>query len=190
MKKIILILIILLVIVFFAPSGYLPFKERVDGFKNLAREKIDEVWSAVTKPAGDIDRMVDKIENTASSSPLGLYAVDAAKKLNLIRVFSPLPGARVTSPLTVTGEARGNWYFEASFPVKLLDSRGQILAQKPAAANPPAGGDWMTENFVPFSVALDFQKPTTATGTLVLEKDNPSGLQENADSLNMPVKFE
>jgi len=185
MKQIILILIILLVIVFLAPSSYLPFKERIDGVKDVVRGKISEIWSAVTKPAGDIDRLVEKIENAASSSVLAAYAVDAAKKANLIRVFSPLPGARVTSPLKVTGEARGNWYFEASFPVKLLDANGNLLAVKPAQA----GGDWMTENFVPFSVVLDFQKPSTASGTLVLEKDNPSGLPENDDSLRVPIRF-
>ncbi len=40
-------------------------------------------------------------------------------------------GSKVASPLTVTGKARG-WYFEASFPVKLLDANGIVLAQGPA----------------------------------------------------------
>ena len=52
-----------------------------------------------------------------------------------------------------------------------------------------AQSDWMTEEFVPFKAMLEFSAPTTATGTLVLEKDNPSGLPENADSLIVPVKF-
>jgi hypothetical protein len=48
-------------------------------------------------------------------------------------VNSPAPYARVTSPLTVTGVARG-WYFEGSFPAKLVGADGQVIAQAPAQA--------------------------------------------------------
>jgi hypothetical protein len=101
-----------------------------------------------------------------------------------ISLSSPAPDATVTSPLVVTGEARGSWYFEASFPVRLLDSNGNELAVAPAQAQ----GDWMTTDFVPFSVTLTFTT-TDTSGTLVLEKDNPSGLPENADSISIPVQF-
>jgi len=60
-----------------------------------------------------------------------------------------------------------------------------VLGQIPAQAQ----GDWMTENFVPFAATLDFTTPTTATGSLILEKDNPSGLPENDKQLTIPVKF-
>ncbi|KKW14205.1 MAG: hypothetical protein UY54_C0021G0003 [Parcubacteria group bacterium GW2011_GWA2_50_10b] len=103
----------------------------------------------------------------------------------LIRVDSPLPNAVVTSPVTVSGEARGNWYFEASFPIKLLDANGRLLAQAPAQAQ----GEWMTTEFVPFRLSLPFATSTTATGILVLEKDNPSGLPENAAEVRIPVRF-
>ena len=103
-----------------------------------------------------------------------------------IRVTSPQAGEAVTSPLVVTGEARGPWYFEASFPVKLLDADGKVLAAEPAQAQ----GDWMTDQFVPFRVSLTFQVPPAATaGTLVLEKDNPSGLPQNADEIRLPITF-
>lgn len=57
-----------------------------------------------------------------------------------IIVDSPAPNAVISSPLTVTGTARGTWYFEASFPVRLLDDLGNELAVAPAQAQ----GDWMT----------------------------------------------
>ncbi len=104
---------------------------------------------------------------------------------DLIHVTTPVTNAQVASPLIVTGEARGNWYFEASFPVVLLDATGKEIARAPAQAQ----GDWMTTDFVPFSVTLTFAKPTTATGTLVLKKDNPSGLPEHDDSVSIPVRF-
>ncbi|MBX4216124.1 Gmad2 immunoglobulin-like domain-containing protein [Candidatus Parcubacteria bacterium] len=102
-----------------------------------------------------------------------------------IKVSSPLPNALVKSPLTVTGEARGTWYFEASFPVRLLDANGKELAVIPAQAT----SDWMTTEFVPFKATLIFALPSTAEGTLILEKDNPSGLPENDDSISIPVRF-
>lgn len=102
-----------------------------------------------------------------------------------IIVESHEAGDTVTSPLTVTGQARGGWYFEASFPVKLRDANGNQIAIAPAQAQ----GDWMTSNFVPFSVTLTFAPPLTATGMLVLERDNPSGLPENDESISIPVTF-
>jgi hypothetical protein len=104
---------------------------------------------------------------------------------SMIRVTSPLPNASVRSPLTITGEARGGWYFEASFPVKILDANGKVLGQHYAEAQ----GEWMTNNFVPFRSTLTFSTPTTETGTLVLEKDNPSGLPENAAEIRIPIRF-
>ncbi|MFA5413413.1 MAG: Gmad2 immunoglobulin-like domain-containing protein [Patescibacteria group bacterium] len=113
------------------------------------------------------------------------YIGNELEKTDLIRIDAPRPNAIITSPLEITGEARGTWYFEASFPVKLFDANGVQLAAIPAQAQ----GEWMTENFVPFKATLEFAAPTTATGTLVLEKDNPSGLPEHADSLIVPIKF-
>ncbi len=103
----------------------------------------------------------------------------------MIQVSAPHANTTVTSPLTVTGQARGTWYFEASFPVRLLDGNGNEIAITPAQAQ----GDWMTEDFVPFSATLTFTKPSTPTGTLVLEKDNPSGMPENAAEVRIPVEF-
>jgi len=102
-----------------------------------------------------------------------------------LKLEFPLPGEVITSPLTVKGEARGTWYFEASFPVKILDASGNVLGVVPAQAK----SDWMTNEFVPFEVTLSFITPATIMGTLVLEKDNPSGLPQFADSVSIPIRF-
>jgi len=106
-------------------------------------------------------------------------------KSDLIRLSAPRPGATVTSPLTITGEARGNWYFEASFPVHITDANGNELGVVPAQAE----GEWMTTEFVPFKARLVFSEPTTETGFLILKKDNPSGLPEHDDELKIPISF-
>ena len=104
---------------------------------------------------------------------------------DLIRVTVPLPNVFVQSPLVVKGEARGNWYFEASFPVKVFDSNGKQLGVVAAQAQ----GDWMTTSLVPFQATLTFDAPTTETGTIVFQKDNPSGLPANDASVSIPVYF-
>lgn len=103
-----------------------------------------------------------------------------------IRLTTPLAGASVRSPLEIAGEARGSWFFEASFPVTLLDANGGVLARRPAQAR----GEWMTEEFVPFDAELTFTQPTTSTGTLVLAKDNPSGLAEHDAEVRIAVRFD
>jgi hypothetical protein len=102
-----------------------------------------------------------------------------------IKLDAPGSDQIVQSPLTVTGSARGNWYFEASFPVQLQDADGNVIASTPAKAQ----GDWMTTDFVPFTATLEFTAPATDTGFLVLKKDNPSGLPANDQELKVPVKF-
>lgn len=103
----------------------------------------------------------------------------------MIRVITPEPNALIASPLRVTGEARGPWYFEASFPVKIVDANGKILGERYAEAQ----GEWMTTEFVPFRGTIIFSTSTTATGYVIFEKDNPSGLPENAAEFRVPVRF-
>jgi hypothetical protein len=53
-----------------------------------------------------------------------------------------------------------------------------------------AQGDWMTEDFVPFKA--DIKVPDTFGGnaTLILTKDNPSGLPEHDASISFPITIE
>jgi hypothetical protein len=103
-----------------------------------------------------------------------------------LQVTAPYPYREITSPLTITGQARGTWFFEASFPVVLTDWDGKIIAQGIATAK----SDWMTENFVPFEAKLEFTKPVyNNRGTLILKKDNPSGLPQYDQAYEIPVVF-
>jgi len=108
------------------------------------------------------------------------------EKLDLIVVDDPQLNQPVVSPLIIKGKARGSWFFEAVFPVKLLDSNGNLLAVGFAQAK----GEWMIEDFVLFESTLQFTSPTSESGVLILEKDNPSGLPENFDQLIVPVLFQ
>lgn len=103
----------------------------------------------------------------------------------MVELTSPLP-SQFVSPVTLTGRARGPWYFEASFPIELRDSNNAVIVTAIAQAQ----GDWMTENWVPFTATLSFPaQPIGSTGSLVLKKDNPSGEPQNDASLVIPVQF-
>ncbi len=118
-------------------------------------------------------------------TPDGRSFTDEVVSNSEVVIDSPAFGATVTSPLTVTGKARGNWFFEANIPVTLKDGNGKVLAQVGAQAQ----GEWMTTDFVNFSTVLNFAEPETEMGVLVIEKDNPSGLPENAGKYEIPVSF-
>lgn len=105
--------------------------------------------------------------------------------LDQIKVTKPEPNQIVESPIIIEGEARGSWFFEGVFPIMLLDSNRNAIARHFAQAQ----DEWMTEDFVPFKAQIEFEKPATDTGVLVLEKDNPSGLSENDAKIEIPVRF-
>ena len=114
--------------------------------------------------------------------------IDELDKSNLIRLDNPRPNQIIQSPLTSKGEARGYWFFEASFPVILTNWDGLIIAQGIATAK----GEWMTTEFVPFEATLQFivdRNTYSNRGFLILRKDNPSGLPEHDDALEIPIVF-
>lgn len=107
------------------------------------------------------------------------------QKDDLIRVTSMKNNQVVDGSFTVTGEARGQWYFEGSFPVRIEDANGKVLGKVVAQAK----GEWTTTEYVPFEVFVIFDKYQTSTGYIIFEKDNPSGLPENANELRVPIVF-
>lgn len=103
-----------------------------------------------------------------------------------VHVVAPVENAVIASPAVILGTVTGGgWFFEASFPVKVLDGDGTVLGQGPAQAQ----GDWMSIGTVPFGASISFTRPNYATGTIVFAKDNPSGAPQNAESFSIPVRF-
>ncbi len=107
------------------------------------------------------------------------------EKDDLIRISEPRPNSVVTSPFKISGMARGSWFSEGSFPVRIVDGNGEILAR--GVAETKSRG--LTKEFFSFAGELSFSTPTTTTGMLFLDKDSPSGLPEYADTLWVPIRF-
>lgn len=109
-------------------------------------------------------------------------------KADLIVMDTPVRDSVVVSPITITGKARGTWFFEASFPITIVDWDGRIIGEGHAEAQ----SDWMTTEFVPFIANVTFAVPENTPyrrGAIILRKDNPSGLPQNDDALEIPVRF-
>ncbi len=141
-----------------------------------------------------VGRTAPKCEFVCPPAPAIPADVQASldAKADLIVVESLMPGSVVTNGMTVTGKARGNWFFEASFPVSIVNWDGRIIAQSIATAN----GEWMTTEFVPFAATLNFESPYKEgdpdfmkRGAIIIQKDNPSGLPENDDAIEIPITF-
>ncbi len=93
----------------------------------------------------------------------------AASIGDLAIVDAPVAGARLTSPLTITGTAPGNWYFENQFPVRLVDAQGAVLAEGPATPRV----SWTDPGDKQFDATLTFSVTQDTPATLVLEEDMP-----------------
>ena len=90
----------------------------------------------------------------------------------------------VSNPIKIEGKARGGWFFEATFPIQLIDTNGNIIASTTARAE----SDWMTTDFVSFSAVLEYaNSTTTGRALIVLSKDNPSDNPEFDQSIFIPV---
>lgn len=122
---------------------------------------------------------------TATPSPTATITTSPTTLPSSIEVNSPAPNSVVKSPQPVRGWATGNWFFEGQFTLRILDANSRELGTGTAKAT----GEWTTPNFVPFSGAITFSNPESATGTLVFEKANPSGLPDKAESARMPIRF-
>lgn len=105
-----------------------------------------------------------------------------------IRITTPTPGAVTGKEFTIIGEARGSWFFEASFPIEVLDQNGDVLLT--TLGKPVDGVEWMTSEFVPFTATVSLPPAYIGSATLVFIRDNASGLPEHDRSMAFPITVE
>ena len=100
-----------------------------------------------------------------------------------VSVTTPMPNTTVGNTFQVKGSAPGNWFFEASFPLQVRDNDGNVIARTFASAL----SDWMTTELVGFSSTIIIEGSYKGPATLILLKDNPSGLPEHDDAVEIPI---
>lgn len=117
----------------------------------------------------------------ASETPEASGVVEST--IELATVSAPLSGARVTSPLHVSGVAPANWFFENQFPVRLIGANGEEIASAPA--HPRVS--WTDPGPKEFDTELSFS--AIGSATLVLEEDMP-GEGNEPRQVRIPVVLE
>ena len=131
-------------------------------------------------------------ENILKTNPLKPFDVKELKLSEITYVNAssdditpefPLPSTVVGKQFKVSGKARGYWFFEASFPIQVLDKNEKVLVTSIAKAD----GDWMTTEFVNFSADISIPNNYTGSATLILNKDNPSDMQDKDALISFPV---
>jgi len=138
-------------------------------------------WKPVHLPAavcGGENNSCALTRGTSASPTADMVATE-------INIASPTANQIISSPLSITGEAKGSWFFEAVFPIKLIGENGKVLAQGQAQAQ----SDWTVPGFVPFKAELSFDPGSSTIGMLVFANDNPSGLPQNEKQFGLPVRY-
>jgi hypothetical protein len=132
-----------------------------------------------TTPSPVVSLPPSALPSTSSPSPSVASTTSSELKLEY-----PKPNQEIESPLQVKGTLPGTWFFEGQINGKLVTPDGETLATAPLFAE----GEWMTESDVLFSGELSFSNlKNISTAILVIENDNPSGLEENKKSAQIPV---
>lgn len=126
------------------------------------------------------------VPSVPSPSPVESTSPVPSTEPSEVTLTSPLPNSTISSPLTISGQAPGTWFFEANIVGVLESTDGVEIARVPLQAQ----GEWMTEGLVTFEGDMTFAVPSGVTdGKIIIENDNPSGLPENSKSAEFPVQF-
>ncbi len=144
---------------------------------------VDISYQTYSDTDGSYEAEVRKILNSLTFEPT------SNNTANLIKVDTPQPNTTVDNPMTLSGEARGYWFFEASAPVVVTNWDGLIIGEGYITAD----DEWMTEDFVPFSGTVEYDLPAdtySTNGTVIFQRSNPSDLPENDAAVEIPVSLQ
>lgn len=118
------------------------------------------------------------------------YLINQKKEVPIVKnieIYNITSGQAVSSPLTVKGRVTGGHWtgFEGQVgTVELVSSDGERFGL--AILN--ATSDWMK---IPtnFEAILSFEAPKDSNVFLVFHNENPSGMPDREEVMNLPVKF-
>ena len=104
---------------------------------------------------------------------------------DLIVVISPLKDSEISSPLTISGRAKSEWFSDGIFPITLLDAYGNTIADGHASSQ----GEWKKDEFIKFIGTLQFNNYIKGqNGKLKLIK----GIKEQDEKtifIEIPIRF-
>lgn len=107
------------------------------------------------------------------------------KTVEVVTVDEPVPHGRITNPLVVRGKVAGSWFFEANFPIVVLDEHRHAIGVGFGVAR----GDWMTEKPVKFTASVKLKDTDGDRGFVVLHRANPSDDRTLDAKVEIPIRF-
>ncbi len=102
-----------------------------------------------------------------------------------VSVNQPELGATISSPVTVTGQAPGGWFFEAVLPISVETVDGEVLAEEIFVTDQ----NWMTEEAVDFSLEIEFDSTDANLGFIKIIKNDVSEIPRNQHFFYWPIGF-
>ena len=137
---------------------------------------------AACQPEAKTEAAAPVAEEIAPQAPVdgenGAPSATVEAEKGTFIVETPAPGAKVTSPLVITGVADNGMYFEGVFPIELVVD-GKVIARGPAQQ----AGDrnWTDPGPVNFRAALEFEVSKETNAELVLMEDMPDLVSDDSD---------
>ncbi|HEY9586109.1 MAG TPA: Gmad2 immunoglobulin-like domain-containing protein [Candidatus Paceibacterota bacterium] len=175
--------IIFLVIILFVIGSFLSLRK----IKRFSEREVNSFISCVAAGLPVLESFPRKCTDTEGK----VYIEEVTPPTNAItnpkvHVYFPTPGTTVSTPIAFSGEARGSWFFEGSFPVEVRNITGKTIAKSNAVTR----DEWITEEFVSFEGDI-LLLPQTPSGPLflVLKKDNSSGDPTKDEEVIVPVNY-
>ncbi|RJQ33729.1 hypothetical protein C4568_03980 [Candidatus Parcubacteria bacterium] len=137
-----------------------------------------------SKPSPDI---IAATSTTEEEAPPPTEEEESEKPLSSrVVVTSPQAKQLLGHMFTVAGVAPGPWFFEAQFPMQVRDMEGNVVGRATATAQ----GEWMTTELVTFTATMQIDATFHGDAKLILIKDNPSGLPEHDDAVEIPITID
>jgi hypothetical protein len=138
-----------------------------------------------------LQNKVIALMSTPTPSPLATIAPvptvsPSTQSVDMPILTSPTSGSTVSSPLIISGMAPADLINGGTFPVKLIDSQSNLVAQ--GDAKEVVKGSWKTTDPVSFSVTLPFST-TDSTGFLIMSANSSQSANLNINYLQIPLNF-
>ncbi len=102
-------------------------------------------------------------------------------------VFQPQAQQKILPPLTITGQARGYWFYNNEFPVIVYDSTDTAIAYGVAKTT----ADTNTKEFLPFTAVIEEYTflPAKKRGYILFQRSTGDIQQGRQNTARVPIQF-
>lgn len=145
----------------------------------------------VTSSLGELIASAESVLENFNSETVTAEASKFAaseKEATAIILQTPKAGDLISSPLTVTGLAPADWFYQGELLITLEDSERQVIAKHFGSKQP---GNTTVPNYNSFSAWIDFETDASI-GYLVVYKNNLSAtaVETGDQSQRWPIIFD